>query len=166
VVTADDVKRLRDETSAGVMDCKRALEEAGGDFAQAKELLRERGVAAAAKRTDRETGQGLVEAYIHGEGRIGALVEINCETDFVARTEAFRELARDVAMQVAAMNPLALNPEDVPDDAPGKKDEHALLTQPFIKDAGRTIADLVQETIATTGENVRITNFSRFELGS
>ncbi len=165
MVTADDVKRLRDETGAGVMDCKRALDEADGDLDRAKELLRERGVAAAAKRSDRTTGQGLVEAYIHGEGRIGALVEVNCETDFVARTESFRQLARDVAMQVAAMDPQWLTPDDVPDDAPGDKEEQALLTQPFIKDAGRTVQDLVQEAMAQTGENVRISRFARFELG-
>ena len=166
MVTVADVKRLRDETGAGVMDSKRALEETDGNFERARELLRERGIAAAAKRSERATGQGLVEAYIHGEGRIGALVELNCETDFVARTDSFRRLARDLAMQVAAMDPKGLSPEDVPDDAPGEKDQQALLTQPFIKDAGRTIHDLIQEMIAQTGENVRISRFARFELGS
>lgn len=165
MVTTDDVKRLREETGAGVMDSKRALEESNGDFEAAREFLRHQGVAKAAKRSDRETGQGIVEAYIHGEGRIGALVEINCETDFVARTETFRELARNVAMQVAAMAPLALVPEDVPDDAPGEHEQHALLTQAFIKDNARTINDLLQEAIAQTGENIRISHFSRFELG-
>jgi elongation factor Ts len=164
-ISTEDVKRLREETGAGVMDSKRALEEAQGDFERAKALLREQGVATAAKRAGRETGQGIVEAYIHGGGRIGALVEVQCETDFVARTDTFRQLAREVAMQVAAMSPLALNPEEVPDDAPGSKEDHALLTQPFIRDAARTIGDLVQETIAQTGENVRIARFSRFELG-
>lgn len=165
MVTADDVKRLRAETGAGVMDSKRALEEADGDFEGARRLLRERGVAAAAKRSDRSTGQGLVEAYIHGDGRIGALVEVNCETDFVARTEGFRQLARDIAMQVAAMNPLGLTEEDVPEDAAGDRAQHALLTQPFIKDGSRTIGQLVQEAIAQTGENVRVAHFARFELG-
>ena len=164
-VSTADVKRLREETSAGVMDAKKALEEAGGNFDKAKELLRERGVAAAAKRSDRQTGQGIVEAYIHGQGRIGAIVELQCETDFVARTDAFKALARDVAMQVAAMNPLALTPEEVPADAPGTKEENALLTQAFIKDGKKTIADLVQDVIATTGENVRVARFSRFEIG-
>ena len=164
-VSTEDVKRLREETSAGVMDAKKALEEAGGNFDKAKELLRERGVAAAAKRSDRQTGQGIVEAYIHGQGRIGAIVELQCETDFVARTDAFKALARDVAMQVAAMNPLALTPEEVPADAPGTKEENALLTQAFIKDGKKTIADLVQDVIATTGENVRVARFSRFEIG-
>ncbi len=166
MVTTEDVKRLRGETGAGVMDAKRALEKANGDFDAARELLREAGMAAAAKRSDRETDQGLVESYIHGEGRIGALVEINCETDFVARTEGFRRLAKDVAMQVAAMGPLALIPEDVPAEAPGAAKDNALLTQAFIKDNSRTIGDLVQDTIAQTGENVRISRFSRFELGS
>ena len=165
MVTTDDVKRLRDETGAGVMDSKRALEQAGGDFDKAKGILREQGIAAAAKRSERETRQGLVEAYIHGGGRIGALVEIQCETDFVARTDGFKQLARDVAMQVAAMNPLALELADVPADAPGDRASHALLVQAFIKDGSKTIQELVQETIAQTGENVRIARFSRFELG-
>lgn len=165
MVTVDDVKRLREETGAGVMDSKRALEESDGNFERARELLRERGIAAAAKRSDRSTSQGIVDAYIHAEGRIGALVELNCETDFVARTDSFRELARNIALQVAAMDPKALSPEDVPDDAPGERQQNALLTQQFIKDGDRTINDLVQDAIAQTGENVRISRFSRFELG-
>ncbi|TAJ16669.1 MAG: translation elongation factor Ts [Dehalococcoidia bacterium] len=164
-ISTEDVKRLREETSAGVMDAKKALEEAGGDFNKAKELLRERGVAAAAKRSDRETGQGIIEAYIHGQGRIGAIVELQCETDFVARTDAFKALARDVAMQVAAMSPLALTPEEVPADAAGTKEENALMTQAFIKDSKKSIGDLVKDVISTTGENVRIARFSRFEIG-
>ncbi|MFA7248519.1 MAG: elongation factor Ts [Dehalococcoidia bacterium] len=165
-VTTEDVKRLRDETNAGVMDAKRALEEANGNFEQAKALLRERGVAAAAKRAERATGQGVVEAYIHGQGRIGVIVEVQCETDFVARTDAFRQLARDVAMQVAAMNPLALTPDEVPAEHSGTAEENALLTQAFIKDGSRSIQQLVQDVVATTGENVRIARFARFELGS
>lgn len=164
-VTAEDVKRLREETGAGVMDAKRALDDAGGNFAQAKEILREKGVAAAAKRSERETSQGIVEAYIHGQGRIGALVDLRCETDFVARTETFKQLAKDVAMQIAAMSPLALLPEDVPADAPGEAKDHALMTQTFIKDGSKTIAALVQAAIAQTGENIRIAKFARFELG-
>ncbi len=164
-VSTEDVKRLREETGAGVMDAKRALDEADGNFDRARDLLREQGMAAAAKRADRETGQGMVEAYIHGQGRIGALVELQCETDFVARTEAFRDLARDIAMQVAAMNPLALTPEEVPADHAGTPEENALLTQAFIKEGGKTIQDLVQDVIAQTGENIRVARFSRFELG-
>jgi elongation factor Ts len=166
VVTTDDIKRLREETGAGVMDSKRALEEANGDFERAKKIVREQGIAAAAKRAERETSQGLVEAYIHGVGRIGALVEVQCETDFVARTDTFKQLARDVAMQVAAMNPLAISPEDVPDDHVGKREDHALLTQSFIRDPGLTINDLVQSAIGQTGENIRVARFSRFELGT
>jgi elongation factor Ts len=165
VVSTEDVKRLRDETGAGVMDAKRALDQAEGSFEKAREILREQGIAQAAKRADRATGQGVVEAYIHGQGRIGAMVEVQCETDFVARTDAFKQLAKDVAMQVAAMSPVALTPEEVPADAPGTPEESALLTQAFIRDGSKTIGDLVQEIIAQTGENVRIARFSRFELG-
>lgn len=164
MVSTADVKRLREETGAGVMDSKRALEESNGDFDAAKEILRQQGIAAAAKRADRATGEGLVDAYIHGD-RIGALVEVQCETDFVARTDTFRELTRDIAMQVAAMNPAAVEVEDVPDDVVGSKEDHALLTQAFIKDGSKTIGDLIQEAIAQTGENIRIARFSRFELG-
>jgi elongation factor Ts len=165
VVTVDDVKRLREVTGAGVMDAKRALEESAGDFERARQLLRERGMAAAAKRSERSTGQGVVEAYIHGAGRIGALVEVNCETDFVARTDTFRQLARDIAMQVAAMSPLALTVEELPADVVGDPAQQALLTQSFIKDSARTIQDLIQDVIAQTGENIRIARFARFELG-
>lgn len=165
-ITAEDVKKLRDETNAGVMDAKRALEEANGNFDQAKAILRERGVAAAAKRSERATSQGVVESYIHGGGRIGVIVEVQCETDFVARTDTFRALAKDVAMQVAAMNPLALTPEEVPAEHNGTVEENALLTQTFIKDGSRTIQQLVQDVVASTGENVRIARFARFELGA
>jgi len=165
VVTVDDVRRLREETGAGVMDAKRALDEAGGDFDKAKGLLRERGMAAAAKRSERETGQGVVESYIHGQGRIGALVELNCETDFVARTDTFRSLARDIAMQVAAMNPAAIRVDDVPTDAVGDAASNALLTQAFIKDSSRTIEQLIQDVIAQTGENIQVRRIARFELG-
>ena len=165
-VSTEDVKKLREETGAGVMDAKRALDEAAGNFDQAKTLLRERGVAAAAKRAERATGQGVVESYIHNGGRIGVIVEVQCETDFVARTDGFRQLARDIAMQVAAMNPLALTPEEVPAEHNGTVEENALMTQPFIKDGGRTIEQLVQDVVATTGENVRVARFARFELGA
>ena len=164
-VTTADVKRLREETGAGVMDAKRALEDAEGNFDRAKGILRERGGAAAAKRAERETRQGMVESYIHRGGRIGVLVEVQCETDFVARTDTFRELARNIAMQVAAMNPLALTADEVPAEHAGTAEENALLTQAFIKDPGKTIQDLVQEAIAQTGENIRVARFARFELG-
>ena len=164
-ITTADVKRLREETNAGVMDAKRALEEAEGNFDKAKGILRERGIAAAAKRSDRETKQGLVASYIHGGGRIGVIVEVQCETDFVARTETFKALARDIAMQIAAMNPLGLTPDEIPAERTGTAEENALLTQAFIKDASKTIQDLVSDTVAQTGENVRVARFSRFELG-
>lgn len=165
-VSTEDVKKLREETGAGVMDAKRALDETDGNFEKAKAILRERGIAAAAKRAERETGQGVVEAYIHGGGRIGVIVEVQCETDFVARTDTFRQLAKDVAMQIAAMNPMALTPEEVPAEHNGTAEENALLTQTFIKDGSRTIQQLVQDVVATTGENVRIARFARFELGA
>ena len=165
MVTTSDIKRLREETGAGVMDAKRALEEASGDFDEARKLIRKQGIAAAAKRSERETSQGVVEAYIHGGGRIGALVEVQCETDFVARTNEFKQLAKDVAMQIAAMNPLGLTADDVPEDAPGNREDHALLKQSFIREPSQTIEDLVQTAIGQTGENIKIGRFSRFELG-
>jgi elongation factor Ts len=158
------VKDLRDATGAGVMDAKRALEEAAGDMKQAAAILREKGVAAAARRAERETNNGVVDAYIHG-GRIGALVELNCETDFVANTDDFRQLARNIAMQIAAMNPAVIAPENRTPDLEGKDEEVCLLNQAFIRDASRTIGDLVKDTIAKTGENIRVARFARFELG-
>ena len=164
-VSAAQVKELRELTHAGVMECKNALEEAGGDFPKATKILKERGLARAEKRSQRETSQGLVECYMHAGGRIGSMVEVNCETDFVARTDEFKNLAHDLAMQVAATGPLAITQEDLPDDAEGEPAEACLMLQPFIKDASRTVDELVKEVIATTGENIRVTRFSRFELG-
>ncbi|MEX2245850.1 MAG: translation elongation factor Ts [Dehalococcoidia bacterium] len=165
-ISADDVKRLREETGAGVMDCKRALEEAKGDFDGAKQVLQEKGVASAAKRAGRETMQGLVESYIHAGGRIGVIVEVNCETDFVARTDDFKKLAHDIAMQVAGCpTTLAVSEEELPPDAEGTVEETVLLKQPFIRDGSRTIEQIVQDAIAKTGENIRIRRFARFELG-
>ena len=165
MVTTSDIKRLRQETGAGVMDAKRALEEASGDFDQARKLIREMGMESAAKRAGRETSQGVVESYIHGAGRIGALVEVQCETDFVARTDTFKQLAKDVAMQIAAMNPLGLTVDDVPADASRVREDRALLHQTFIRDSSVTIEGLVQTAIGQTGENIKIGRFSRFELG-
>ena len=163
-VSPDDIKRLREETQAGIMDCKRALEESEGDFQAAKKLLYERGLLHMEKRTDREASQGLVESYIH-QGRIGALVEVNCETDFVARNPAFRELARNVAMQVASMNPRYLAKEEIPADAVEEPKDLALLEMPFVREPGKTIRDLVDDVRVSTKENVRIRRFARFELG-
>jgi elongation factor Ts len=147
------------------MDAKRALEEAQGDMKKATEILREKGVAAAAKRADREVKNGVVDSYLHAGGRIGVLVEVNCETDFVANTPDFRQLARDVAMQIAAMNPLVIAPDDRKPEHEGSDAEVCLLAQPFIKDGSRTIGDLVKDTVAKTGENVRVSRFVRYELG-
>ncbi len=164
-ISAAQVKELRELTNAGVMECKNALEEAGGDFPKATEILKERGLARAEKRSERETSQGLVECYTHAGGRIGSMVEVNCETDFVARTDEFKNLAHDLAMQVAATGPVAITQEDLPDDADGDPAEACLMLQPFIKDASRSVDELVKEVIAATGENIRVTRFSRFELG-
>ena len=164
-ISAADVKALRDRTSAGVMECRRALERADGDIDRAVVVLRESGLSIAEKRADRQTGQGLVESYIHAGGRLGALVEVNCETDFVARTDAFKTLVRDLAMQIVATNPLSVSEEDLPSGAEGEPSELCLLRQPFIKDESRAVDDLVKEVIAQTGENIRVRRFARFELG-
>ena len=146
----DHVKRLREETGAGVMDCKRALDEAKGDFEKAKTLIKERGLAKAKEKADREAKEGVVEAYVHAGGRIGAMVELSSETDFVARNADFRGLAKEIAMQVAAMDPA---------------DVDQLLEQPYIRDSSKTIGELVTGIAATTGENVHVKRFKRFELG-
>jgi elongation factor Ts len=164
-ITTAMIKELREATSAGVMDAKRALEEAGGDMKKAAAIIRERGVLAAAKRADRETRNGVIDSYIHAGGRIGVLVELNCETDFVANTPDFRQLARDIAMQVAAMNPAVATPEDRTDAHEGPDAEVCLVSQPFIRDSSRTIGDLIKDVVAKTGENVRVSRFIRFELG-
>ena len=150
----ENIKLLRSETGAGVMDAKRALEEANNDFDKAKEILKEKGIADAEKRASRVTGQGIIESYIHQGNRLGAIIEINCETDFVARTSEFKELAKNLAMQIAAMDPASI--ED---------DNDALMEQQYIKDSGKLIKELVQEVIAQTGENIKIKRFQRFEVG-
>jgi elongation factor Ts len=164
-VSAETVKKLRDLTGAGMLDCKKALEETGGDLEKAKEILRQRGIAIAEKKAAQETRQGLVEAYIHADGRLGALVELNCQTDFVARTDGFRALAHDLAMQVAATDPQHIAPEELPAGSDGEPEELCLLVQPFIRDPSRTIQDLINDTIAKTGENIRVRRFARFHLG-
>jgi len=161
------VKELRDLTGAGILDCKLALDEAQGDMEKAQQILRQKGIQVAAKKAERPTAQGLIQAYIQHDGRVGALVEVNCETDFVARTGDFRQLAQDLAMQVAAMNPRYLSPDDIPDGADdvGDAKDLYLLQQPFIKDESLTIHDLVNDLIRKTGENIRVRRFVRFELG-
>ncbi len=147
------------------MDSKRALEEADGDIAKAEALLNEKGLASAAKKAGRETSEGLVVSYIHTGGRVGSLVELNCETDFVARTDDFEALGRNLAMQIAAMNPLYVDRESVPEDVEGVKDEELLVNQEYIRDSSIQIGEVVKETIGKLGENIRIRRFSRFELG-
>lgn len=163
-ITAESVRQLREETGAGVMDCKRALTESEGDFEKAKEALRQRGLAAAEKKAGRVAAQGLVESYIHAGGRIGVLLELNCESDFVARTDDFRALAHDIAMQIAALAPTYIRAEDVPADAQVEPNE-ILLNQPFIRDAGVTVHDLIRNNIAKLGENIQVRRFVRFSLG-
>ena len=194
-ISAAQVKALREETGAGMMDAKRALVETGGDTDKARDLLRTRGLASAQKRSARAASEGLVDAYIHGEGRIGVLVEVNCETDFVARTEEFRRLAREVAMQVAGLNPRWISRDDVPPDVidgerkiyeerargMGRPEkvlpqivngmleafykETVLMDQDYVREHDKTIADLVTEVAAKVGENVVVRRFVRFELG-
>ena len=194
-ITSEKVKELRDKTGAGMMDCKKALGESGGDMQKAIDYLRKKGAATAEKRSDRATNQGVVEAYIHAGGRIGSMVEVNCETDFVAKTDDFRLLAREVAMQIAAMNPQFIAREQVPQEmlnreleiyrtqarnekkpeqvvekiATGRLEKYyqdvCLLEQTFIKDSGKTIKDLILDLTAKTGEKVTIRRFKRFHLG-
>lgn len=165
VISATTVKELRERSGAGVIECKNALERAEGDVGQALEILRQQGLAKAEKRAGRVASQGLVEAYLHTGGRIGALVEVNCETDFVARTEDFKALAHDIAMQVAATSPLYLSEDEIPEGEQLDPNEVCLLQQPFIKDPSKSVRDLVNETAGKTGENVKVSRFARFELG-
>jgi elongation factor Ts len=164
-ITTEQIKALREESGAGVMDCRNALKETGGDKAKALEILQKQGLVKAQKSSGRVTKQGLVTSYIHGGGRVGAMVEVNCETDFVARTPEFQELAHNVAMQVAAMDPAYLSKNDCPTGEEIDFQNACLLLQPFIKDPTKTIQDIVTELIAKTGENIVISRFARFELG-
>ena len=158
------IKELRERSGGGVMDCRRALEEAEGDMERAAEIIERQAIAAAEKRAGRVTGQGQVGSYIHIGGRIGALVEIDCETDFVAKTNEFQQLVHDIAMQVAAMEPVCVSRGSAPEDEK-ITDEQCLLSQDYIKDPSKTIQDLVTETAAKTGENIRIRRFARFAVG-
>ena len=188
------IKDLREETGAGMMDVKKALDETEGDLDEARRILRERGQAAADKKSSREAGEGLVEAYIHFNGRVGTLVEVNCETDFVARTPEFKEFARNIALHVASMDPMTVGVDDIPQDVldeereiaekqaaeMGKPEnvtrqivdgrikkrtaEMALLTQPYVKEPDKTVEDLLNETIQKVGENVVIRRFVRYGL--
>lgn len=162
MAATEQIKELRGITGAGILDCKRALEEVAGDIIGAVEILRQQGLATAEKKAKREARQGLVEAYIHTRGRIGALVELNCETDFVAQTDELKELAHNLAMQVAATDPSSIGGDELPEEM--DPSQACLLLQPFIKDPGKTVQDIITETIAKVGENIRIKRFARFEL--
>jgi len=194
-VTTEDIKQLREATGAGILNCRSALEEANNDFDKAVDLLREKGLAAASKRANREASEGYVELYSHGDGRVGVLVEVNCETDFVGRSEDFRKFTHEVALQIAAASPLYICEEDIPEETlaheekiataraneegkPEKiipkivegylkkfKDEVVLLRQAYIRDESLTIQDLINENVASMGENIIIRRFARYELG-
>jgi len=194
-ITASMVKELRDETNAGMMDCKEALTASDGDFKKAVEYLRKKGLSAATKRSSRAAKEGAVTSYIHMAGKIGVMVEVNCETDFVAKTEDFNAMAKDIAMQIAALNPAYIRPEDIPEEvlegerdiyrsqalAEGKPEkildriiegklkkyfeEVCLLNQKFVKDTDVTVGTLVNNMIAKTGENIVVRRFARYQLG-
>lgn len=194
-ITANLVKELRERTGAGMMDCKKALAETGGDIEKAIDLLREKGLAAAAKKAGRITAEGLIDSYIHGVGRIGVLVEVNCETDFVAKTDDFRVLAREIAMQIAAAKPEYVRREDVPQEIIDREKavlaaqaanegkpvnivekmvvgrlekfykDTCLLEQPFIKDPDVTVGQVINDKVSKIGENISVRRFIRYELG-
>ncbi len=195
MIKASDVKELRDKTGAGMMDCKKVLVEADGDMEKAIVLLREKGLASAAKKAGRIAAEGVVESYIHMGGKIGVLVEVNCETDFVAKTDSFLSLVKDIAMQIAASKPMFLTPDEVPAEEIEKEKEIlraqalnegkpekivdkmvegrinkyfkevCLLEQPFVKDPDKTINQLVTEKIAEIGEKISVRRFTRYEMG-
>lgn len=161
----DIVKELREQSGVGVIQCRNALIEAEGDIEKALQILKQKSLFQAEKKAKRSTTQGLVEAYIHAGGRIGAMVEVKCETDFVARTNEFKELAHHLAMQVAAMNPQFISREEVRKGTDVEPQTACLLLQPDIKDPTRTVGEVIAETIAKVGENIRVSRFARFELG-
>jgi elongation factor Ts len=167
-VSTASIKELRQQCGAGIMECRNALIKAEGDMEKALEALKEQGCLKAAKKAERETMQGLVEAYIHIGGRIGAMVELNCETDFVARTDEFKELAHNLAMQVAAMCPQFISQEEIPPQqkADVEVETACLLQQAYIKDPTMTVQDVIVQTIAKVGENIKVGRFARFELGA
>ncbi len=194
-ITAKMVKDLREKTGAGMMDCKKALAEAGGDFEKAVVVLRERGVAKAAKKEGRATAEGVISSYIHPGDKLGVLLEVNCETDFVARTDQFKQFVHDLAMHIAAAAPLCVDREEIDQDmineergiyrqqalnegkpekivdkiVDGKIDKYysevVLLEQPFVKDDDKTVADFIKETVGSLGENIKVSRFARFRLG-
>lgn len=163
--TVADIRALRERTGAGIMDCKKALLEANGDWDQASEILKQKGLALVEKKASRIASQGLIEVYLHKGGRIGAMVEVNCETDFVARTSEFKNLAHNLAMQVAAMEPTFVSDKDIPQGEEIEPSQACLLLQPFIKDPQKSVQQVINETIAKVGENIQVRRFARFELG-
>ncbi|MBI2955112.1 MAG: translation elongation factor Ts [Chloroflexi bacterium] len=165
-ISASAVKELREKTGAGVMECKRALVDAKGDVEKAIEILRQAGLARAEKKMERVASQGIIDAYIHAGGRIGAMVELNCETDFVARNDEFKALAHEIAMQIAATAPKYITGQEMPEEEKNQAPELALLDQPFIKDPKRTVSDIIKDKIAKFGENIVVRRFVRFELGA
>ena len=164
-ISIELVKELRKQSGAGVMQCRNALEKNEGNREKALEFLKEQGLLKAKEKAERVAAEGLIEAYIHTAGRVGALVEINCETDFVARTDEFQQLAHNLAMQVAAMNPKFVAEEDIPEGVELDPETACLLRQAYIKDPETTIQDIVNEAIVKTGENIKVSRFARFELG-
>ena len=158
------VKELRDQSGAGIMDCRNALLETNGDIEKALQTLKQQSLFQVQKKATRSTTQGLIEAYVHTGGRIGAMIEVNCESDFVARTDEFKELAHHLAMQVAAMPPQFISREEIPEGADIEPQTACLLLQPYIKDPDKTIQDIIAETIAKVGENIKVNRFARFEL--
>jgi elongation factor Ts len=164
-ITIDMIKELREKSGAGIMDCRTTLITTEGNMDKALEILREKGLLKAEKKSGRSTEQGLIESYIHTAGRIGSMIELNCETDFVARTDEFKELAHCLAMQVAALNPKYISESDVPEGEDVDPCECCLLSQQYIKDPTKTVNDIIIETIARVGENIRVSRFMRYELG-
>lgn len=194
-ITVEQIKSLREATGSGILDCRQALEKAEGDFDKAVDILRQKGLAKAAKRSDREASEGMIELYSHGNGRVGVMVEVNCETDFVARSDAFQEFAHEIALQIAAVSPRWISEEEIPDEVieheksiarkqyqdEGKpdeiierilegrinkfKDETVLLRQEYIRNDEITVQELLHDNIATIGENIVIRRFKRWELG-
>jgi elongation factor Ts len=194
-ISAELVKQLRERTGAGVMDCKQALTESDGELDKAVEFLRKKGLATAAKRAGRATSEGTIQSYIHMGGKLGVMVEVSCETDFVAKNEDFQEFARNIAMHIAASNPLGIGPEDIPKDILDKEKEiyraqaaesgkpdnivekitegklskfikdNCLMNQPYVRNPDITVADLLSELIAKIGENITVKRFARFQVG-
>ncbi len=164
-IPTDTVKELREQSGAGIMECRNALLEVEGDIEKALQVLKQRSLIKVEKKRERSVSQGLIEAYIHTGGRIGAMVEVSCETDFAARTDEFKELAHHLAMQIAAMPPQFISQEEIPEGADLEAEEACLLLQPYIKNPDMSIQDIINEVIAKVGENIKISRFARFEVG-